>query len=58
MEELLKLNARYMEQNIELWEKIGMLTVHIEWLEARLDYDRGQRTGNAPCKVVRLQPKA
>ena len=53
MEELLKLNMQYMEQNIELWEKIGMLEERIRWMEQRFGYGES----NAPCKVVSLQPK-
>lgn len=53
MEELLKLNTLYMEQNIEQWEKIGMLEARIRWMEKRSGYGES----NAPCKVVRLQPK-
>lgn len=53
MEELVKLNALYMERNIELWEKIGRLEARLQWLEERLGYGES----NAPCKVVRLQPK-
>lgn len=52
MEELLKLNTLYMEQNIELWEKIGMLEERIRWMEQRFGYGES----NAPCKVVSLQP--
>ena len=48
MEELLKLNTLYMEQNIELWEKIGMLEERIRWME--------QRFGYGESKVVRLKP--
>lgn len=48
MEELLKLNALYMERNIELWEKIGMLEERIRWME--------QRFGYGESKVVRLKP--
>ena len=48
MEELVKLNMQYMEQNIELWEKIGMLEERIRWME--------QRFGYGESKVVRLQP--
>ena len=47
MEELLKLNMQYMEQNIELWEKIGMLEERIRWME--------QRFGYGESKVVRLK---
>lgn len=53
MEELLKLNTLYMEQNIELWEKIGMLEERIRWMEQRFGYGESK----VPCKVVRLQPK-
>ena len=53
MEELLKLNTLYMEQNIELWEMIGMLEERIRWMEKRSGYGES----NAPCKVVHLQPK-
>ena len=52
MEELLKLNMLYMEQNIELWERIGMLEERIRWMEQRSGYGES----NAPCKVVRLKP--
>ena len=48
MEELVKLNMQYMEQNIELWEKIGMLEERIRWME--------QRFGYGESKVVRLKP--
>lgn len=44
MEELLKLNTLYMEQNIELWEKIGMLEERI----------RGWRNAPAMAKAMRL----
>ena len=47
MEELLKLNTLYMEQNI------GMLEERIRWMEKRSGYGES----NAPCKVVHLQPK-
>lgn len=52
MEELLKLNALYMERNIELWEKIGMLEERIRWMEQRFGYGESK----VPCKVVSLQP--
>ena len=48
MEELLKLNTLYMEQNIELWEKIGRLEERIRWMEQGLGYGES--------KVVRLKP--
>ena len=38
MEELLKLNTLYMEQNRELGEKIGMLEERIRWMEQRFGY--------------------
>lgn len=52
MEELLKLNMQYMEQNIELWEKIGMLEERIRWMEQRFGYGESK----VPCKVVHLKP--
>lgn len=53
MNEWLELNRALMERNIEVWEKIGMLEERIRWMEKRSGYGES----NAPCKVVRLQPK-